>query len=98
MNSDDIDGGTGRDDEDLASFMPDFSLMGLDQRSPNDDEQSVALASTTGRFNNDIALAASGAPTKTCMPGGFFWRSKVRHCLWCVCLFLAVVYVVVEKK
>jgi len=72
-------------DEDLASFMPDFSLM--EQRSPTDDEKSVGLASTTGRFNNDTFGTSSAAPTKTCMPGGFFWRSKVCSSSFCLNVF-----------
>jgi Tetratricopeptide repeat len=68
--------GSGRGDDDaLNSFMPDFSLM--ETRSPNDDERSVDLASTTGRFNRDILSSGTNrSATKTCMPGGFFWRSK----------------------
>ena len=89
MNSGNSSNSAGQEDEDLAGFMPDFSLMSLEQqqRGPNDDEKSIGLASTTGRFNNDI-IGASGAPTKTCMPGGFFWRSKVRTMIvvvFCVC-------------
>ena len=95
MNSGNSSNSAGQEDEDLAGFMPDFSLMSMEQqrRSPNDDEKSVGLASTTGRFNHDI-IGASGAPTKTCMPGGFFWRSKVRTmiivCCFCVCLIHVV--------
>lgn len=68
--------GSGRGDDDaLNSFVPDFSLM--ETRSPNDDERSVDLASTTGRFNKEILSSGTNrAATKTCMPGGFFWRSK----------------------
>lgn len=62
-------GGPPRDDDALASFMPDFSLM--EQRSPNDDERSIGL---TGKCNYDSL--GSGNTNKTCMPGGFFWRSK----------------------
>ena len=53
------------DDDALASFEPDFSLM--ENRSPNDDERSIGLASTTGRYNNSaLGLGASGrAPTTT---------------------------------
>jgi len=65
-----------RDDDDLASFMPDFSLM--EKRSPIDDESSIGMTSVTGKYNHEsLGLPASShAPTKTCMPGGFFWRSK----------------------
>lgn len=52
-------------DDALASFEPEFSLM-------ENDERSVGLASSTGRYN----LGGGGSPKKTCMPGGFFWRNK----------------------
>ena len=48
------------------AFMPEFSLM---ERSPADyDERSIGFDSNYGD--------ALGTGTKTCMPGGFFWRSK----------------------
>ena len=99
MNSSNSSGNNsavGQEDDDLAGFMPDFTLMSMEQQqqqqqSPNDDEKSIGLASNTGRFNNDAFGSTSGAPTKTCMPGGFFWRSKVCtgnyvKCVFCVCV------------
>lgn len=65
-----LDASPGNDDDALASFAPEFSLM-------ENDERSVGLASTTGRFNDTLLGGRPGrSPTKTCMPGGFFWRSK----------------------
>jgi tetratricopeptide (TPR) repeat protein len=57
-------------DDALTGFMPDFSLM---ERMPNDDERSIGFDSTVldGKYHD-----ALGSGTKTCMPGGFFWRSK----------------------
>ena len=60
------------DDDDFASFMPEFSL--IEQRTHIDEE---GLSPTTGsRHNQDILGHSGGARTKTCMPGGFFWRAK----------------------
>lgn len=67
-------GGEGRNapnDDALASFVPEFSLM---ERVPADDERSIGFDTTANNYDkyNDVL----GTGTKTCMPGGFFWRSK----------------------
>ena len=65
-----FDGSRGSNDDALAGFEPEFSLM-------DHDERSVGITSTTGHFNDHALGGGSGrSPTKTCMPGGFFWRSK----------------------
>ncbi|CAB9529012.1 Kinesin light chain [Seminavis robusta] len=62
----------GSNDEALASFTPEFSLM--ENRSLNDDNHSIGLTSSADRFNR--GTIGSSPTKKTCMPGGFFWRSK----------------------
>lgn len=64
-----LDGSRSGDDDALAEFLPEFSLM-------ENDERSVGLASTTQRYNDVLGAAAGRSPQKSCMPGGFFWRSK----------------------